>query len=357
MVDRHVSQLRDVDQALNALLDLGKGAKVDDVGDDALDQLAQFVLVLDQGPRFRLQPFQAQANTITLLVQAQDIHFHFLSHADDLFGMPDPPPAQLGDVNQAVGTAQVNKSAKGGQAADHTFAHLPLAQFIEESLPLPAAPLLLRRSRRKDQASLAPIDLDDLYLQFFTHQLGQALQPFFLANTHRKAGNLGGRDKTADLVHRHHHAALVVANDLDLPYLAALKELLGTLPGLSLAGHVQRDQQVSLFILGTQDIDFHLVAHRELFYGLRPHALQIGIGHNAISLGAHVDNDLLLSNGQDQAGADLASPGPLIVPILDGKLLHIGRHRLCLLHLDLGVFFHSLGRYFGSGLSTCHTFI
>ena len=56
-------QLGHVDQAFNTLVNLGKSAKVHHVGNHAFDQLAQFVLVLDQAQgsgckRFRLRPIR-----------------------------------------------------------------------------------------------------------------------------------------------------------------------------------------------------------------------------------------------------------------------------------------------------------
>ena len=66
---RSLGQLGNVDQAFNTIFDLSKGAKIHHIGDHTFEQLPQFILVLDLGPGFRQQAFQAQANPLFLDVQ------------------------------------------------------------------------------------------------------------------------------------------------------------------------------------------------------------------------------------------------------------------------------------------------
>ena len=88
-------QLGYVYQTLNTILHFGKGAKIHHVGDYSLNQLPQFVLVLDQGPRFGQQALQAKAYPLPIVIQAQHIDLHLLAHANRLPGMPDAAPAKL----------------------------------------------------------------------------------------------------------------------------------------------------------------------------------------------------------------------------------------------------------------------
>ena len=139
-------------------------------------------------------------------------------------------------MHQAIGPPQVDKGTKVGKAADDPFAYFTFPEILEQPLALLLTPLLLSCRRRKDQATLAPVDLDDLDLQRFAHQIRQLCEPLVLIQTARKPGHLRCRHKAPDLADGDHQPTLVVANRLLFPDIATLKRLLSIRPGLFLPG-------------------------------------------------------------------------------------------------------------------------
>ena len=324
MRDLDIRQLGDVDQPLNAGLDLGERAKIDHVGHQALDQLAQLVRFLDHGPRLWLQALQTEANAFPVVIQPQDIDLDLLADTHHLSGVPDPPPAQFRQMHQTIRTAQIDKCAKGTKAGDPAGAYLTLTQLRQQSLALRPAPLPLRAGGRQDQAALAAIDLDHLDHQLVADPFREALQAILLIQPGGESRHLGSGHKAPDLFDRDDQPALVVANHLTFPNLALVMEFLGVLPGFFLSGHVQRHQQVAVLVLWTHDKDHDFVAGRQLGNRLFSHALQVGAGNDSIALGTDVDNDLLGTDIENDTGANLPATGPGIIPILYSQLGHLG---------------------------------
>ena len=70
------AHLRDVDQALDAGLELDEGAIVGDVGDRALEARAHGIFGGDALPRIGLELLDAEADTLRLGIDADDLHLH-----------------------------------------------------------------------------------------------------------------------------------------------------------------------------------------------------------------------------------------------------------------------------------------
>ena len=227
-------------------------------------------------------------------------------------------------MNQSVGPSQIHKGAKAAEAADRARAHFAFAQGIEQSLACMLSPILLSRCSRQDEAALAPVDLDHLDRHYLVNHGGQAGEPLFLVQAMGEARDLRRGHKAPDLVYRDHQAALVVANDGPFPDLSRVGQFLGAYPGLLLPGHEQRKQQIPFLILRTQDVYRDLAAHAQFGQRLFAHTLHVSVGDDSIPLGPDVDDDLLLANREDDACADLAPLGSLIVPILDRDAAHLG---------------------------------
>ena len=93
----------DVQQAVDALLDLDEGPVVGEVADRALDHRARRVLAGDLVPRVGLGLLHAQGDFLLLLVDAQDDDLDLVADLHQLAGVVDAlGPAHLGDVDQAL---------------------------------------------------------------------------------------------------------------------------------------------------------------------------------------------------------------------------------------------------------------
>src|SRR5690606_15710809 len=120
------AHLGDVDQALDARLQLHEGAVVGDVRHRAGEAGADRVFGLDALPRIRLQLLDAEADALRLRVDADNLHLHRVADVDDLGGVVDTPPGHVGDVQQAVDAAEVDERTVIGDVLDQTLDDLTL---------------------------------------------------------------------------------------------------------------------------------------------------------------------------------------------------------------------------------------
>ena len=109
---------RDVDQALDARLDLDERAVVGDVGDLAEQARARRIAPRQADPRVVAELLQAQRDAVLLLVELQDLGGDFVADRQHFRRMLDAAPGEVGDVQQAVDAAQVDERAVIGDVLD-----------------------------------------------------------------------------------------------------------------------------------------------------------------------------------------------------------------------------------------------
>ena len=131
------AHLGDVDQALDALLELDEGAVAHHVDDLALVRgcrpgtssstfshgLARLLL-------------EAQGDLLAFLVDVEDHDLDLLVDLDHLAGVVDAAPAHVGDVQQAVDAAEVDERAEVGDVLDDALADLARLDLGEQLLLL-----------------------------------------------------------------------------------------------------------------------------------------------------------------------------------------------------------------------------
>ena len=156
------AHLGDVDEALDARLQLHEGAVVGDVRDGALDAGADRILGLDRLPRIGLQLLHAERDALRLRVDADDLHLHRVADVEDLGRMIDAAPGHVGDVQQAVDAAEVDEGAVVGDVLDETVDHLALLEAGDDVGALLGTRLFEHRAARDDDVAAAAIHLEDL---------------------------------------------------------------------------------------------------------------------------------------------------------------------------------------------------
>ena len=109
---------RDVDQALDARLDLDERAVVGDVGDLAEQARALRVAARQADPRVLAELLHAERDAVLLLVELQDLGGHFVADREHFRRMLDAAPREVGDVQQTVDAAQVDERAVVGDVLD-----------------------------------------------------------------------------------------------------------------------------------------------------------------------------------------------------------------------------------------------
>ena len=160
MLNAAFAQFRNMDQTFQILINAGKCAKLCQTGDITFHQLSFFVVFNVLGPRVGQQAADGKANAFALAVNADDLDINFLTDFEHFAGMIDPFPGNLGKVNQAIGTVDVYKSTKLGQAGHAPFALIALIDLFEQAFFECLARFLRSGFLREDQSAALPVDLD-----------------------------------------------------------------------------------------------------------------------------------------------------------------------------------------------------
>ena len=115
------------------VLELDEGAVVGDVGDAALDLGAERVFGGDALPRILVELLHAERDALRLGVDADDLHLHGLADRQDVGGMVDALPGDVGDMQEAVDAAEIDERAVIGDVLDDAVDDLALGRFCTSS--------------------------------------------------------------------------------------------------------------------------------------------------------------------------------------------------------------------------------
>src|SRR5262249_44652721 len=107
------THVADMQQAVDALLDLDEGAVVRQVAHFAGEDGARRVALGDLVPGVGLGLLHAQGNLLFLLIDVQNLHLDLVAGGDEFAGIVDAfGPAHLADVDQALeARLQLNEGA------------------------------------------------------------------------------------------------------------------------------------------------------------------------------------------------------------------------------------------------------
>ena len=80
----------------------------------------------------RCKLLETKGNTFFVFIEIENNNLDFLIKFDNLFRMVDTAPAKVGNVDQAVNAAQVNKYTVAGDVLDGTFEDLSFFKFLDD---------------------------------------------------------------------------------------------------------------------------------------------------------------------------------------------------------------------------------
>jgi hypothetical protein len=285
------AHLGDVHQALDAVLELHEGAVVGDVGDPALDVAADRVLGLDALPRIALELLHAEADALGLGVDLDDLDLDRLADGQDVGGMVDALPRDVGDMQQAVDAAEIDEGAVIGDVLDHAVDDLALGQVLHQFRALLGAGLFHDGPARHHDVAAALVHLEDLEGLGHVEQRGDVADR---ANVDLAAGQ--ERHGAAEI---DREAALDAPEDHALGALAALIRGFQPRPGLLAPRLLARQHGLAQRVLDALEIDLDLVADPKLALAAR--RLELAQRHPPFRLQPDVDDRVIVLDGDDFA--------------------------------------------------------
>src|SRR2546428_302490 len=290
-------ELRDVEQPLDAVADLEEGTVLLDLGDLALDDRPRRKPLFDVVPGVLAELAQAEGDARGVGVELDDLDPHVLTDLEDVGNVRHAVPGELGDVDQAVGGAQVDESAVGGQAGDFALDLIADLELLEELAPL-ACPVLVEGSLLADDQPVAlAVDLEDFDADPLTDQL---LEVRAVGTRH-----LRGRQEAAQPEDVDDQATLVLLADLGVHHLAGRLLLLGLDPDRLGARTAQRQDDVAVLVFGLQDEDLDVVTGVKVGRS-RLTRSQLAAGDYPLGFRADIDQNFIGIDPNDDPIDDVA---------------------------------------------------
>ena len=189
------AHVRDVEQAVYALLDLHEGSVGGQVADRALDDRAGRVVVVHQVPGIGLGLLHTERDLLLVVIDREHHDAHLLPAVHELRGVVDAPrPGHLGDVYQALDPVlELHESAVGHDVDD--LALLDALQRVARLDPVPGRGAQLLEAQSDALAVAVDPQHHDLDLLVHLHHLGRMVDA--------PPGHVGDVQQTVDAAQVH----------------------------------------------------------------------------------------------------------------------------------------------------------
>src|SRR3954451_25485887 len=293
-----VGQLGDVHQALDAVEDLDEGAERDDLGHRALELVADPVGVDDALPRVLLGLLEAQRDALTIAVDVEHLDLDRVADVEDLGGVVDVRPRQLGDVDEPVDAVEVDERAEVDDVRDVALDHEAGLQPVEDLLALLLALLLEHGAAREDDVVARAVELDDLALDPRAEELVEV--------RHSADVDERRRQETAH-AQVDDETALDPLDDRALDRLPRLRRRLDAPPRLLEAGALLGHDEAAVLVLLREDQRVDLLAQLDLVVRVDVLAdRELVLGDDPLALVADVGEDLVVVDPHHAARDDVA---------------------------------------------------
>ena len=249
---RHVG---DVQQTVDAILELDKGAVVREVAHLAFDDRTDRVLLGDEGPGIDLDLLHAERDLLLLLLDLEDDDLDFVADRDDLVRMVDAlGPRHLGNVDESLDPGLELDERTVRQHVDDLAAD-PGADRVLRLDTRPGALFLLLETER--DAFLGLVDLEDLDLDVLIN-LQELARVVDSPPAH--VGDMKQSVETAEVDEGAELGDVLDDALADLADLDVLEELLLLLVALLLDQTTTRHDDVHARFIDLDDLALHLLA-------------------------------------------------------------------------------------------------
>ena len=169
--------LGNVNQSLDAGLELDKGSIREHVHHSSLHPAADRIFLFDIGPRTLFLLLEPERDTLFFLIHLENLYLDLLIDLYKIGRVADSSPAHISDMEQAIESAEIDKGAKLGDVLDHTLADLAELDAFEQFLLLGFTLLFDKPAPGNDDVHASFINLDDLAAHFLADVFGDVPGP------------------------------------------------------------------------------------------------------------------------------------------------------------------------------------
>ena len=250
-----------MDQTINVLHNLSKCAEGHELNDLDGCYIANSVLVGEHLPGIILALSVAERDLLLLCIQSDNEYFDSLADFQNVRGMTDSVPGQLGDVNHTVNTADINKCAVAGEGLDNALVLVADSDGLPDLCLSLTASLIAQLLDGTDYTATCAVDLGDADLVGCLHHsvkgsiLGQA--------------GLACGDEYSDAQNVSDYAALVLINDNAIQGLFALNSTLKLLPILNSIKATLGKSNNAVNVIYANNGSFDLIADFDALFELK----------------------------------------------------------------------------------------
>ncbi len=284
--------LGDVNQTLDALLQLHEGAVVRDGNDLPFDPGSHGVLLVDLGPGIRQELLEAQRDPFPVPIHVQHLHVQLFADIHHLGGVSHTAPGHVGDVKESVQPAQIDERAEVGDVLDHPLSDLAQKELLDQCRPL-LLPLPLQDDPAGDHDVAATlVQLDDLEVVALSKEVLDVRDP--------AQSDLGPREEGVHAHEIHGDAAFDLPDQHAFHRSVGLVGLLDLLPDPEEVGLLLGENDHTFLVLQALQEDLHLLVGLDLL-----RVLELVLGNRALALEAKVQNHRGIGDPEDPGLDDL----------------------------------------------------
>jgi hypothetical protein len=228
---------------------------------------------------------------VGFLVDLDDLHLDGLADGQDLLGVVDAAPGHVGDVQQAVDTAQIDEGAVFGDVLDHAVHDVAFGELADDLGALLGAGFFEDRAARHNDVAPAAVHLEDLERLLEAHQRARV--------AHGAHIDLGAGQEGHGTAEIDGEATLHAAEDGAFDALFVRHRPFPDGPRRLRGGHLVADHGLAARVLDAAQIDLDLVADFDL--GRFARACEFLEVDPAFHLVADIDDGLSRLDGDDLA--------------------------------------------------------
>ena len=218
------------------------------------DSAGYFASMPSQGSAIKL--LHAEADALGFRVEADHLHFDSLTDGQGLGRMVDAAPCDVGDVQQAVDTAQIDERTVIGDVLDDTVENLALFEAGYQLVAGLGTCLFENCAAGHDDVAAIAVHLQDLEWLRRTHQWGDVAN---WPDVDLAAWQEGHSAREID-----GKATFDSAKDNALDLLAVVKSAFQDLPRFFTASFITGEHSLTVLVLKPFDVNVNRITNAQL---------------------------------------------------------------------------------------------